>query len=167
MSDNSLSNPHVPDTPQTALSPRMHHFGSRRGPMTGRLETGNTRRSLPQISHQNDKKSSLSPDAHSQSAANNAIKTENSMDDPNHKLTTDTINIAVSQDLTQNLSFQRPVLKQQNLMIQIQNKTRPSLDNYINKMMKTVHENPHEGKKMSPAEMHPIKMNNYEISFGK
>jgi hypothetical protein len=35
-------------------------------------------------------------------------------------------------------------------------------------MMKTVHENPHEGgKKMSPAEMHPIKMNNYEISFGK
>lgn len=65
--------------------------------MTGRLETGNTRRSLPQIS-QNDKKSSLSPEGpHSQSGVpNNAIKTENSMDDPNHKLTTDTINIGGS-----------------------------------------------------------------------
>ena len=55
-------------------------------------------------------------------------------------------------------------------MIQIQNKTRPSLDHYINKMMKTVHENPNEGKKLSPVAgemMHPIKMNNYEISFGK
>lgn len=52
-------------------------------------------------------------------------------------------------------------------MIHIQNKTRPSLDHYINKMMKTVHENPNEGKKLSPAEMLPIKMNNYEISFGK
>jgi hypothetical protein len=52
-------------------------------------------------------------------------------------------------------------------MIHIQNKTRPSLDHYINKMMKTVDENPHEGKKLSPTEMHPIKMNNYEISFGK
>jgi hypothetical protein len=100
MSDNSISNPVIPDTPQTALSPRMHHLGSRRGPMTGRLETGSTRRSLPQISQNHDKKSSLSPSApHSQSgapAANNAIKTENSMDDPNHKLTTDTINIGPS-----------------------------------------------------------------------
>jgi hypothetical protein len=54
-------------------------------------------------------------------------------------------------------------------MIQIQNKARPSLDHYINKMMKTVHENPNEGKKLSPTAeiMHPIKMNNYEISFGK
>jgi hypothetical protein len=36
-------------------------------------------------------------------------------------------------------------------------------------MMKTVHENPNEGKKLSPTAeiMHPIKMNNYEISFGK
>ena len=68
--------------------------------MTGRLETGNARRSLPQISQQNDKKSSLSPDANSQTGANNPIKTENSTDDPNHKLTTDTINIAASQDLT-------------------------------------------------------------------
>ncbi len=34
-------------------------------------------------------------------------------------------------------------------------------------MMKTVQENPNEGKKMSPAEMIPIRMNNYEISFGK
>jgi hypothetical protein len=77
----------------------MQSLGSRRGPMTGRLETGNTRRSLPQISHHNDKKSSLSPEAaHSQSAANNAIKTENSIDDPNHKLTTDTITIGASQD---------------------------------------------------------------------
>ena len=34
--------------------------------------------------------------------------------------------------------------------------------------MKTVQENPHsENKKLSPAEMQPIKMNNYEISFGK
>ncbi len=33
--------------------------------------------------------------------------------------------------------------------------------------MKTVHENPNENKKLSPAEMFPIKLNNYEISFGK
>lgn len=33
--------------------------------------------------------------------------------------------------------------------------------------MKTVHENPNENKKLSPGEMFPIKLNNYEISFGK
>jgi hypothetical protein len=34
-------------------------------------------------------------------------------------------------------------------------------------MMKTVQENPNEGKKMSPAEMISIRLNNYEINFGK
>ena len=42
-----------------------------------------------------------------------------------------------------------------------------NLDNYV-KMMKTVQESANEGgKKMSPAEMQPIKMSNYEINFGR
>jgi hypothetical protein len=62
-------------------------------------------------------------------------------------------------------------------MIQIQSKARGAtnqvnnnLDNYVAKMMKTVTESVNEGgakSKLSPSEMKPIKMSNYQINFGK
>ena len=41
------------------------------------------------------------------------------------------------------------------------------MDSYLSRIMKTVQENPNEAKKMTPAEMIAIRMNNYEINLGK
>jgi hypothetical protein len=74
MSDASLTNPAMPETPQTYLSPRMHHIGSRRAPFTGKVDGTNPQRSLPSIV---GKHSSISPP----SANPDHIRTENSIDD--------------------------------------------------------------------------------------